>query len=232
MTSEVFIRFRRELESAAEPDYAVFSRSLTPTQYPILGVRIPYLRKKTLHLFRQGIRSIPLRSDSSHEEILAAGILLARSDFPLSELFPLIEDYLSLVDNWAACDTFCSELKRAREMPEPFRELIRPLFRDSREFYVRFAEVLLLNAFVRDEYIAENLELLASVTHPGYYACMGAAWALSVCYVDYPDETEKLLLSSRLRPEIRKRTVRKIKESNRVTLEQKERIQLLTADLE
>lgn len=33
------------LRDAAEPAYAAFSRRLTPTAYPILGVRIPALRK-------------------------------------------------------------------------------------------------------------------------------------------------------------------------------------------
>ena len=53
---------------------------------------------------------------------------------------------------------------------------------------------------------------------------MAAAWALSVCYVKFPKKTECILEREALDEEIRRKAVQKIRESLRVTKEEKERL--------
>jgi hypothetical protein len=53
---------------------------------------------------------------------------------------------------------------------------------------------------------------------------MGAAWALSVCYVHFPERTEDALMSERLDPEVLKKAMQKIRDSYRVSQEDKERL--------
>ena len=41
---------------------------------------------------------------------------------------------------------------------------------------------MIMMYFPEREYLAWALESLDAARHPGYYARMGVAWALSVCY--------------------------------------------------
>lgn len=223
MTGGTVPVIRRELETAAEPGYREFSRRLTPTRRLILGVRIPVLRTMAVHLQKRDIYTLPVGADSTHEEVLLAGMLLARQPVPTESLFPKIDCFLDSVDNWAACDIFCSELKRVKKELSRFWDWSGPLFSDPREFHVRFAAVLLLTYFVRAEYIARDLERLVSVRHPGRAARMGTAWAFSICEAAFPGQTQNALNAPDLLPEIRKMAIQKIREKKRArSLRQKE----------
>jgi hypothetical protein len=50
---------------------------------------------------------------------------------------------------------------------------------------------------------------------------MGCAWALSFCYIKYPDMTEEEIFSGRLSPEVLRMTVYKVRDSFRVLDERK-----------
>lgn len=215
---------RNELTAFAEPGYRDFSQKLTPTKRKILGVRVPALRRIAARLVRQGTLPFSVDAESSHEEILVAGMILARSPIPVERLLTEIDAFLAVADNWAVCDTFCAELKIVKKEPEIFWRWIAPLFRDEREFYVRFACVLLLDYFVCDEFIDEALARLTSVRHPAYYARMGGAWAFSVCFVHFPDKTLRTLRRTKLLDDIRQKSVRKILESFRISDDVKVRL--------
>ena len=45
------------------------------TRRPILGVRIPLLRKTALRLLREGQTSLPLTGRSTYEELIVAGMI-------------------------------------------------------------------------------------------------------------------------------------------------------------
>jgi hypothetical protein len=53
---------------------------------------------------------------------------------------------------------------------------------------------------------------------------MGAAWAVSVCYVRFPRMTEDALRSGRLCDWTQNKSIQKIRESYRVGAEDKERL--------
>ena len=218
---------RRELERLAEPKYRDFSRKLTPTTRTLLGVRIPTLRKLAIRSVRDGVTFLPITSESSFEEVMIAGIILARSRKGGKELLDAVKGFLPLIDNWSICDIFCSELKGVKKDPDLFWRFIRPLFRDRREFYVRFAVVLLLDYFLLDDYIDEALRRLASVRHSGYYARMGTAWGFSVAFIRYPEKTLPYLTDSTVCEEVRHKAVRKVIESYRVPPEIKDSLRNL-----
>ena len=58
---------------------------------------------------------------------------------------------------------------------------------------------------------------------------MGAAWLLSACYVDFPEQTLPLLEGEGLDPETAYRALQKILESNRVSREEKAAVRVLRA---
>lgn len=92
------------------------------------------------------------------------------------------------------------------------------------EFKMRVGAVMMLFKFLDDEYISDILKLFSENHHDGYYYKMGAAWALSYCYLDFQEETEEVLSSGVLDRELQNLTVRKVCESRRADSELKKRV--------
>lgn len=53
--------------------------------------------------------------------------------------------------------------------------------------------VSLMSHFLDKEHIDEILTICGKIDHDGYYVKMGNAWALSVCYVKFPEKTRAFL---------------------------------------
>ena len=103
-------------------------------------------------------------------------------------------------------------------------EFLKPYLKSSKEFEVRFALVLLLFHFVEEEYLSYIFEVLDNFSHTGYYAQMGAAWLLSVCYIKFPNQTMSYLKRSKLDIQTYNKGIQKILESK--TLNEELRFQL------
>lgn len=215
---------RRELEQLADPGYKTFHEGLIPGSSMTYGVRLPALRA----LAQRVLQGDPLgflqnSRPASYEETMVRGLVVAGLQLPWEEKRPWVEDFLPRIDNWALCDTFCNSLKP--RFPGDEAELwafARPLYSSVQEYEARFAVVLQLSHFVKEEHLEEGLFLLQQVQHPGYYAKMGVAWALSVWYVSFPQEVEALLAQRTLEPWVQNKTIQKIRESRRVRPEEKE----------
>ena len=215
---------RRELEQLADPGYKTFHEGLIPGSSMTYGVRLPALRA----LAQRVLQGDPLgflqnSRPASYEETMVRGLVVAGLQLPWEEKRPWAEDFLPRIDNWALCDAFCNSLKP--RFPGDEAELwafARPLYSSVQEYEARFAVVLQLSHFVKDEHLEEGLFLLQQVQHPGYYAKMGVAWALSVWYVSFPQEVEALLAQRTLEPWVQNKTIQKIRESRRVRPEEKE----------
>ena len=204
--------------------YKAFHESLIPGTSIAYGVRIPALREIARAIVKadpEGFLSVSC--PGSYEEIMLRGMGIAGMKRPLSERIPLIESFLPLIDNWAVCDTFCSSFKlRSAEDKALMWQLIEPLFADPREFYARFALVMFLGCFVEPDYIQAGLDHIEALTQEQYYVRMAAAWAVSVCYVKFPQKT-LLLLKRKVLPKFtQNKSIQKIRESYRVPGEDKE----------
>lgn len=92
----------------------------------------------------------------------------------------------------------------------------RPLYASGQEYFARTACVVQLSHFVDQEHVEEGLALLQQVGHPGYYAKMAVAWALSVWYVKFPQAVEELLAQQTLDPWVQNKSIQKVRESRRV----------------
>ena len=117
---------------------------------------------------------------------------------------------------------------------------------EGTEYSIRFAVVCMLDHFVTDTYVDQVLELCDGIcTADGtgvksemggmsdaeqcpsekepmpYYVQMAVAWAVSVCYVKYPEKTHAFLKSDRMDVFTHNKSIQKICESYRVTKEQK-----------
>ena len=77
------------------------------------------------------------------------------------------------------------------------------------------------------EHIDSALALFDSIRHDGYYVKMAVAWAVSVCYVKFPEKTRAFLENNSMDDFKQNKSVQKIRESYRVSKEEKDALKEL-----
>ena len=217
-TSQEYQALLQELESVADPQYKAFHEGLIPGVSMAWGVRLPALRALAKKLLRGNpVGLLENSRPGSYEETLLRGLVIGGLPLPWAEKRPLVEDFLPRIDNWAVCDTFCNSLKpRSPEDRRGMWAFFSPFYASSQEYSARAACVVQLSHFVDQEHVEEGLALLQQVAHPGYYAKMAVAWALSVWYVKFPQAVEELLAQQTLDPWVQNKSIQKVRESRRV----------------
>lgn len=219
---------RDYLLQSSDKRYAAFALSLLPQMNrTLLGVRIPELRKLAGKLAKANWREwMDHASDETFEEVLLQGLVLGAARMPYSEAVARMEVYAKKIDNWSLCDSACNSFRFVREAPEESWNILQPYCFSGDEFLQRFGTVMLLCHFVNEAYIEPVLSTLAGIHPVGYYDRMAVAWAISVCFVKFPTQTEELLRSGRLDDETCSKAVQKICESRCVSREDKKRCRL------
>lgn len=235
---------RKKLELLTDSKYKDFNCKLLPgvNREQVLGVRVPQIRKLAKESAKGDWRKLlsQLESCGTHsegtcgtelyyEEIMLWGMIIGAAKMQAEERLAFIKEFLPRIDNWAVCDTFCGDLKFAgqEENRELVWEFLQPCLKDTEEYVIRFGIVMLLNYYIDEPHIDRVLSILEAIRHEGYYVKMAAAWALSMCYIRFPEKTEVLLQENRLDDFTHNKTIQKIRESYRVSKEDKERLKLL-----
>lgn len=217
---------RNELYKNSEDSYKEFHSSLVPGISNILGVRVPKLReiakKAAKENYREFIENIDIQV---YEELMLWGMVLGYAKLSIEERKQELEKFVPYINNWAICDCSCATYKFMRDFPEEWMPFIKAYLTSKQEYELRFAVVCLLDFFINETYIEQVLDLLVQVHHDGYYVKMAVAWAISVCYVKFPEKTEKILEENLLDDFTHNKSIQKIRESYRVTKENKERLQ-------
>lgn len=217
------------LEEHAEPKYAAFSASLLNDSIPVMGVRLPCLRKYARELVKNGSwRGLwENESEPCFEVVLLKGLTLAIAPLTDEERWGLIGRYVPMITNWALCDSVCTSLRFVRRQPEDAWNRLQGYWQSEDEFAQRFGIVMLLDHFLTEEYKDRTLAVWASVRPAGYYAGVAVAWALSVAFVSFPEQVYEMLQKGALQKEVLQMTLRKIIESRRVSPLWKEQIRSL-----
>lgn len=219
---------KEQLELQREPQFQKFTASLLPGVAHILGVRLPALRKMAKQLAKGDWQTyLQSACDDSFEEIMLQGMVLgyAKGDLQVKE--PFLRAFLPKINNWSVCDSTCSTLKLAKTQPEPFWNFLLEYLPSSQEYDVRFVLVQMLNYYVNDEYLERVLEAINSVALPLYYVQMAQAWAVSICYREFPERTLPFLKENHLDDFTHNKALQKITESLKVPREDKEYIRTL-----
>ena len=106
-------------------------------------------------------------------------------------------------------------------------DYVKKYAESKNEFELRFMIVSLMSHFLDKEHIDEILTICGKIDHDGYYVKMGNAWALSVCYVKFPEKTRAFLEKDMLDDFTHNKAIQKIRESYRVSKEEKEQLTCL-----
>ena len=104
----------KRLIELSDEKYKKFHEKLCFTKNKILGVRIPVLRNyaKELLKFNNAKYILENIGNRYYEEIMLQGMIIGLSkEKDLNIVQEQIEKYISKIDNWAICDTFCAGLK-------------------------------------------------------------------------------------------------------------------------
>ncbi len=219
---------RQELLALAEPKYQKFSAALIPGCENLLGVRIPLLRKIAQRIAKQdGEAYLYHTSDIYFEETMLKGLIIGNMKVDVQTILPHVAFFVPKITNWSLCDSFCTELKIVKKHPEIFWEFLQPYAASAQAYDIRFAVVLCLMYF-REEVCLESLfEMFNQITHEDYYVKMAVAWAVSMCFVSFPERTLLFLQKNRLDDFTYNKSLQKIRESLKVDAETKARIKLM-----
>ena len=203
----------------------------------ILGLHLPEMKQvakelakqadalDVLHAFEQEHQKE--RFGLTYEETLVWGLTINALKSTPEERFTLLSSYISVLDNWAVCDSFCCNAKWAQKLPpQTLWEFLLPYYYSDKEFEVRFAIVMSMCYLMKEEWLPvvfgqlEALDLpkiqseYTSLPSP-YYVRMGMAWLLATALAKFPDETRTFVNQSSLTEDVKRLYARKARESFR-----------------
>lgn len=224
----LFTFVKNELNKYSELKYKKFSSSLIPGTCNILGVRIPNLRKIAKIITQDDWQKfLNDYKEDFMEETMLKGLVITYLKEDFDTMLELVSDFSGKINNWAVCDTFCMGLKFVNKNKAIVFDFLQPYLKSKKEYKIRFGVVALLAHFIDDDYIDKVLEILFNLKSDDYYAQMGIAWAISVCYVKYPLKTLPYIENNTLDDFTHNKAISKIIESYRVSKGDKDKLRAL-----
>lgn len=216
------------LFAVKDDGYARFQASLIPaiSSDSIIGVRIPVLRKIAKTILREyGIdnlseftRALP---HEYYEENLLHGMLIEQvADF--KTCIRLLEAFLPYIDNWAVCDTV-SPVCFKKHKPE-LLPYIQAWMGSKRPYTIRFGIDMLMRYFLDGNFSEEHLQAVVKIKSDEYYVNMMRAWFFATALAKQYERTLPFISAAVLDPFTLKMTIRKARESYRLSTEQKAEI--------
>lgn len=209
---------KQKLLEKAEEKYRKFSQSLIPNIDSVLGVRLPVLRKIAKEIYKSdNWKDFLKQNDFEYmEEVMLQAMVIGLVKDSPENILAMVKDFVPKINNWSVCDCFCTGLKFTQKHKKLVWDFIQPYFKSCEEYNIRLAYVMLLEYFVDENYIDECLKCIDEFKDDRYYAQMACAWALSICYIKFPEKTLKYLKKSKLDNWTFNKGIQKICESLRV----------------
>ncbi len=209
------VNITKFLKENSDFGYANFNRKFIFTQYQILGVQIPTLRKFAKQLEPEYIDL--QKSNLTHEEILLYGFAASEIESEAEQL-EYLSNLLPYFDNWCTCDSVVCAMKKLNG--DKSYKFFTKLLNDPREFYVRVGIVGLMRYFIKTEKLLDLLQNVRKVSNDAYYVKMAIAWLYAeVCATNF--EAGKAEIETCKNEFIKNKSISKANESYRVTQEQK-----------
>lgn len=228
----MYKEIKKHLSELADEKYKKFHSSLCPNINNILGVRVPILRVYAKQLVKQtDIQHLLENIDNEYyEEIMLQGMIIGQAkEKDFEKIKKWIQDFVPKIDNWGVCDVFCAGLKITKKYEKKMWQLIQEYLKSNKEFYLRFAVVMILDFYIKEEYIDKDLEIFNNIKSNKYYVQMAVAWAISICLIKYYNKTIKFLRSENCKLDdfTYNKSLQKARESYRISNEQKEELQVM-----
>ncbi|MDD4320678.1 MAG: DNA alkylation repair protein [Acidaminococcaceae bacterium] len=219
---------RQQLFMLQDKTYGEFHKKLCPGIGNIIGVRLPALRKLAKTMANSDEWKNFLAAPTKYnEELLLKGIIIGLVKMPFAQRLNLIAEFIPSINNWGVCDTFCVSLIDTKKNQETMWEFLQGYLCSHEIYKRRFAIVMLLDYFIDDVYIERTLKILSDFATQDYYVQMAVAWAISICFVKYPEKTMHILHNNKLDDFTYNKALQKITESLRVDKKTKDTIRTM-----
>ncbi len=193
------VEIRKELFDLCEEDFKKFALSLIPGCDNLIGVRIPKIRKIAKKIVRENpIDFLENSKDVYFEETMLKALIIGNMKEDIEVVLKQVALFVPKITNWSLCDSFCNELKIVRENRKRVWEFLKRYYQSSEAYEIRFAVVMFLFHYIREEYTQDILKICDDINHEDYYVKMSVAWCLQVCFVNFPKETMKYLKDNNL----------------------------------
>ena len=191
----------------------------------ILGIRLPVLRKIARQIAAGDWRIPAEAEDFYFEERMLQGLVIGCARCTPAEKLEHVARFVPKIDNWAVCDCFCWRLKAAER--QPMWEFIQPLFPIRSRIRRAFRRGDGAGEFRRRGAPRGTAATARRRPPRSLHARMAVAWAVSVCYVKFPQRTHEWLGSCSLDDWTFNKSLQKIIESLRVSDTDKQAIRAM-----
>lgn len=216
------MEWRTELEQRlrelASEHQAKFSEGLTPNCKPMLGVRLPELRKIAKEIAKTDYRGfLEGCPDTYFEYETLQAYVLGYAKDDIETILSYADRFVPKICDWSVNDSFCQNFSIARKYPERVFSWLMDYAKKEEEFSQRVVAVLLMSHFLVPEYIDKVLASMDILQYDGYYTKMGVAWCVATAYAKFPKETAAYLSDNKLQDWTFNKAIQKMCESYRVT---------------
>ena len=223
---------REELIRLAAFGNKAFTESLHPGVEHILGVRIPDLRQLAKRIARSDWERYLDTAESFYmEERILQGLVLGyvKPGDEVEGYLRRVTDFVRIINSWSVCDTFSFAGGKTfvHRHADVLWTYLKAWMQSEGEYEVRFGVVMSMKYFIDEGHLDELFHCLDAILHEGYYVRMAVAWALSVCFVYFPQPTLHYLAHNSLDDFTYNKSLQKIVESYRVSAETKQQIKLM-----
>jgi len=217
----------KKLQLLAESDYKLFNQKIIPTNYEILGIRMPALKKLAKDIAADPLVFTYLDNAKycNYEHILLYGLVLGQlKKIPLETIFNYLDPLILKFDNWAHVDTVISSMKVFQKSQDIVLNHFLPLKYHEGEFTKRVFAIILMDYYMNEKYIDSTLKHLSEIPQGQYYVDMAIAWAISYGLIKFYDKTVPLLEEQVLSKFVHNKSIQKARESYRISPEIKDRL--------
>ena len=202
--------------------YAAFNQRIVNTKMPVIGVRVPDLRRLARELAPDmsaaDISKLLMAQNESFDYVLLCGLLITHAQLDDQTAIDLAKQYLPHVDSWAHIDVFVE--KKRRFAGEVWWDFALECLQNEDEFTVRYGVISLMTNFLDEAHIDQVFAVLRNVRHDGYYVKMALAWLYATTAVHFFDLTLAELENEHIDTWTRNKAYQKMRESRRFTPEE------------
>ena len=216
---------RKKLYSLSDEEYRIFHSGLCPNVNDIIGVRLPKLREVAKEIAKNNpIQFLEKYKVEYYEERMLYGLVIGYMKADFDTRLKYLDKFVPMIDNWAISDCTCSTLKFTEKNLDEMWKYLQKYLNSKNEFEVRFGIIMLMDYYIRDEYIDKVLDIYNNINVDKYYVKMGISWAISVIFVKYEQKARIFFNNHKLDEFTFNKSLQKIIESNRVSKETKDEV--------
>lgn len=211
------------MKTLSDAKYKTFNEKLVPEGERALGVRVPALRKAAKEISKGNYSEfLACEKGDLREEIMLEGLVMTLIKCDYETMLGYIKEFVEKIRSWETCD-IVSFKGIKKYLPEFFGDIEYFIYNDN-PWVVRFGFGCLLEFYLTDEYIDRVLKYVNSVDSDFYYVQMMQGWLLATAAAKCRDKTMEYLKNNSLNAVTQNMAIRKIRESYRISKEDKETV--------